>query len=95
MRLSTPGNFEILQYLDEHGRNVAANIHVGIDKSRGYVNSELPKLNDQGLVRKIGPNPNSGLYEMTAKGRAALKHREKYGHDDVDFEALVEQELDS
>lgn len=95
MRLSAPGNFDILQYLDDNGRNVAANIHLGIGKSRGYVNSELGKLEHEGLVRKIGPHEQSGLYEITDKGRAVLKHRDKYGRDDVDFDALVEQELDS
>ena len=93
MKLTTPGDFKILQYLADHGRNVAGNIHLEIDRSRGYVNSELGKLEDHDLVTKIGPNPQSGLYEITDKGRAVLKHQAKYGRDDVDFDALIEDEL--
>lgn len=52
-------------------------------------------LLDYGLVRKIGPYENSGLYELTEKGQIAVKHRETYYEDGVDFDTLVERELAS
>ena len=93
MQLSVPTDFDILEALED-GRNVPGNIALELDKSRGYVRSQLPHLRDYGLVRKIGPLESSGLYELTEKGRLAYQHREKYGHDDIDFEAFLREQLD-
>lgn len=93
MRLADPGDFKILEYLQD-GRNVAGNIHLDIDVTRGYVNSELPKLADYGLVRKIGPNPNSGLYELTEKGELAIEYRHVYHQEDIDFNEFLEKKLE-
>lgn len=94
MKLQRPTDFLILERLSEGGRNVAANVALEIDKSRSHVNVRLPILQDYGLVEKIGPAENSGLYEITAKGRAALEHRDEYGSEGVDFDELVADELD-
>ena len=95
MKLQRPTDFLILQYLADGGRNVASNVALEIDKSRSHINVRLPILEDYGLVEKIGPAENSGLYEITPKGRIVLSHREKYDTPDLDFDALIEQELDA
>jgi DNA-binding HxlR family transcriptional regulator len=92
VKLSRPADFDILQALDGTGRNVARNLQHHIDASRKHINNRLPQLEDYGLVKKIGPDEDSGLYEITEKGRVALKHRKKYDEVD-DFEALVERKL--
>lgn len=87
-----PIDFSILDRLTE-GRNVAGNLYMELDSARPYVNERLGQLADYGLVRRIGPNENVGLYEITEMGRVALEHREEYKEVD-DFEALIESELD-
>lgn len=90
MRLTQPTDFEILEALGEHGRNVAANLALHLDRDRAYFNSRMPHLLDHGLVKKIGPADSSGLYQLTDRGRAAIKHRGAY--DDVgpdEFETIV------
>jgi predicted transcriptional regulator len=93
MRLTVPTDFEILQILANGRRNNAINIAAHLDKNRAYVNTRLPVLADYGLLNRVGPAPNSGLYENTEKGRIAASHREEYQDDDVDFEALIERQL--
>jgi len=90
----TPADFEVLAVLHD-GRNLAANIAAEIGKSRKYINRRMGYLLDYGLVEKVGPVDDSGLYELTEKGRVAYKHRAAYhDDDDVDFEALLEHELE-
>lgn len=93
MRLTVPTDFEILQILSNGRRNNAINIAVHLDKNRSYVNTRLPVLADYGLLERVGPSPNSGLYEITERGRIAASHREEYEDDTVDFEALIERKL--
>ncbi len=94
VKLRQPTDFLILEALERHGRNVAPNLAELIDKSRKNINTRLPVLNDYGLVRKIGPSNNSGLYEITEKGCVVLQVRDRY--DEVeDFDALVERRLES
>jgi len=90
--LLRPLDFALLEELTE-GRNVGANLHIILDASRPYTNERLSLLADYGLVRRIGPNENVGLYEITPLGRAALEHRKEYGEVD-DFEALIEDAVD-
>lgn len=90
MKLAPPTDFDVLDVLSDGKRNTAANIAIEIDRDRAYINTRLPILADYGLIERIGPAPNSGLYEITEKGRTALAHRDAYGNDDVDFEALFE-----
>lgn len=95
MKLASPTDFDILESLSDGKRNTAANIAIDIDRDRAYINTRLPLLADHGLLERIGPAPNSGLYEITPKGWVAARHREAYHDDDTDFEALLESELDS
>ena len=86
--LLRPLDFALLDELTE-GRNVGANLHVLVDASSPYTLERLSQLADYGLVRRVGPNENVGLYEITPLGEAALAHREEYGEVD-DFDALIE-----
>lgn len=95
VKLQRPTDFLILKYLDDEGRNVAPNIAEAIGKSRSHVNVRLPMLEDYGLVRKIGPAKNSGLYEINESGRAALRHEDSYGVEGVDFEELIREDIES
>lgn len=94
MKLASPTDFDILDALSDGKRNTAANLAIELDRDRAYINTRLPILADYGLIERIGPAPNSGLYEITDKGRAALKHRDAYRDDDRDFEALLEREVE-
>ncbi|OYR53285.1 phage repressor protein [Halorubrum sp. E3] len=93
MRLTVPTDFEILQILSNGRRNNAINIAAHLDKNRSYINTRLPVLADYDLLDRVGPAPNSGLYEITERGRIAASHREEYEDDDIDFEALIDREL--
>ena len=93
MKLAVPTDFEVLKALSGGRRNNAVNISHIIDKNRAYINTRLPILADYGLVERVGPAPNSGLYEITEKGRIVLEHRDAYERDDGDFEALVDEKL--
>jgi len=92
VKLRQPTDFLILEALHEHGRNVAPNLAEHIDKSRKNINTRLPVLDDYGLVDKVGPSPNSGLYELSEKGLIVKDLREEYNTVD-DFDGLVEQRL--
>ena len=95
MKLAVPTDFEILEALSDGKRNTAANLSYILDKDRSYINTRLPVLADYGLVERIGPAPNSGLYEITERGLVVLDLEESYREEDVDFDALVESELES
>jgi hypothetical protein len=94
MRLSTPVDFEILNALSNGRRNTAANLSEIIDRNRSYINTRLPVLADYGLLTRVGPAENSGLYEITEKGLVAAANREAYARDDVDFDELVERKVE-
>jgi len=93
MRLVQPTDFEILHALSDGYRNTAANIAHIIDKNRAYINTRLPVLADYGLVSRVGPAPNSGLYVITEKGKVALSNRELYNVDEDEFEALLSMSI--
>lgn len=93
MKLASPTDFDILEALSDGKRNTAANIALEIDRDRAYINTRLPLLADHGLLERIGPAPNSGLYEITPRGQAVIKHRSAYGEETTDFEALVDEEV--
>lgn len=95
MKLVDPTDFEILEVLDETGRNTAKNLSVILQKDRSYINTRLSRLAANELVTRIGPANNSGLYELTARGDVVLDHWVAGGDTDADFEALIEEELDS
>lgn len=95
VKLQRPTDFLVLEVLDEKGRNVAPNIALEIDKSRSHVNVRLPILEDYGLVKKIGPSEQSGLYEITPEGRVALRNRDRYDEEGTDFGEVIRAELDA
>jgi len=74
VRLVDPTDFQILEALSDGRRNIAANIAIELDKDRAYVNTRLPELEDYGLIERIGPAQNSGLYEITDEGRETLEN---------------------
>jgi len=91
VRLTQPTDFEILEALNEYGRNVAANLALHLDRDRAYLNSRIPHLLDHSLVEKIGPSDSSRPYELTDRGRTAINYRDAYG--DVgpnEFEMIVD-----
>ncbi len=92
MKLRQPTDFLILEALQLYGRNVAPNLAAHIDKSRKNINTRLPVLLDYGLVDKIGPSDNSGLYEVTEKGVVVLQLRDAYNEVE-DFDGLVDRRL--
>lgn len=94
MKLAVPTDFEILEALDDRKRNTAANLSYILDKDRSYINTRLPVLADYDLVERIGPAPNSGLYEITDNGLVVIDLREEYENEEVDFDALVAEELE-
>ena len=89
MRLVSPTDFDILAAMSDGRRNNAINLAAMLDRNRSYINTRLPILLDYGLVERVGPAPNSGLYEITPKGRAVVEHRDSYDEPDVDFNALM------
>lgn len=93
MHLVEPTDFEILEVMYAGGgkRNTAANVSHLLDKDRAYVNTRFPALADHGLLEKIGPARNSGLYEITEKGDLVVEHQQKYRDDENDFEAFIEE----
>ncbi|GGL47658.1 winged helix-turn-helix domain-containing protein [Halocalculus aciditolerans] len=94
LRLVEPTDFEILAFLDEHGRNNAVNVAAAIDRDRSYINTRLSELKRQDLLDHVGPAPNSGLYELNDRGEAAVEHRDRHGDPDVDFLCLVDAATD-
>ncbi|MFC6874849.1 ArsR family transcriptional regulator [Halobellus marinus] len=94
MKLAVPTDFDILDALSDGRRNTAVNLSHLINKNRSYINTRLPVLADYGLVERVGPAPNSGLYEIIEKGRIVAANRDAYERDDLDFEAFVAAELD-
>lgn len=92
MKLTSPTDFEILEALSDEKRNNAANLSYELDKNRSYINTRLPVLADYGLVERVGPAPNSGLYEITDRGGAAAELREQYG--EGDFDEQIDEHLE-
>lgn len=91
MKLVQPTDFEILNELADGNRNVAANLALELDKDRAYINTRLPKLDDYRLIKRIGPSPKAGLYEITQKGKSVVEHQDAYNNSETDFESLIEK----
>lgn len=94
MKLAVPTDFEVLEALSDGKRNNAVNISHILDKNRAYINTRLPVLADYGLVERVGPAPNSGLYEITEKGQVVVEYRGVYEEDVEDFDEFVESKLE-
>jgi predicted transcriptional regulator len=84
-RLTQPTDFQVLEALSDGERDTAANIGERINKDRKYINTRLPLLADYQLIQKIGPSENSGLYQITPLGVAAIKKRTLYDEDRNQF----------
>ena len=93
MKLARPTDIEILDALADGRRNTAANLAYHLDKDRSYINTRLPVLTDYGLLDRVGPAPNSGLYEITEKGTLVVEHQDKLDDETVDFDAFIEEEM--
>jgi predicted transcriptional regulator len=90
MRLVEPTDFLILGAFEKTGRNTAPNIAIHIDKNKDYINTRLPQLANDGYLEKIGPAENSGLYEITEKGRLAVEHWDIHTTDRDRFHEIVD-----
>lgn len=95
MRLAEPTDFEILEALTDGKRNTAANLSYILDKDRSYINTRLPILADYKLVERVGPAPNSGLYEITERGVEVIDIRETAAEPEVDFDARLADRMES
>jgi len=91
IRLTTPTDFHILNALSDGERDTTANIASQIDKERGYLNTRLPALADFELLRKIGPHANSGLYQITPLGVAAMQRQSLYETNREQFEVSIHE----
>lgn len=77
MQLTRSIDFTLLKALED-GRNLAVNLSIEIGLDCARTNTRLSYLEDHGLVKKIGPTKDLGLYELTARGKAAIKYRDVY-----------------
>lgn len=93
MRLTLPTDFDILRALSDEKRNNAINIASKLDRNRSYINTRLPVLADFGLLERVGPASNSGLYVITEKGKLVAEHQEAYEDDSIDFEIFIQDRL--
>ena len=89
IRLTQPTDFLILDALSDGKRDTASNIAKQIDKKRSYINTRLPILADYNLIRKIGPDKSSGLYQITPLGVAAVQKQALYNQDQEQFDAAI------
>lgn len=93
MQLVDPTDYAILAFLATRGRNNAVNLAAGLDYDRSYVNTRLRALAAAEYIDRVGPAANSGLYEITDRGRAKLASWTRYDADelaDLTFETLVD-----
>lgn len=90
MKLTDPTDYQILGTLEEHGRNTGQNLALLMDRDRSYLNAQLTKLAGAGLLRKIGPAKNSGLYEITEEGKQVYQYWETYGAYEGNHQELLE-----
>jgi predicted transcriptional regulator len=91
MRLVQPTDFDILEALSAGKRNNAVNIAAITEHDRSYINTRLPILADYGLIERVGPASNSGLYVITELGKSAAENRDKYSKSKDNFERLLNE----
>lgn len=94
MKLVSPTDFQILEFLRKHGRNNAVNLAAALERDSDYIDTRLRTLANEGLVERIGPAENSGLYDITEYGRAAIVYRDAFEHERIDFETVIEDAID-
>lgn len=94
MRLHLPVDLEILREMADGRRQTAKNLSAILERDNNYVNNRVVQLEGNGLLEKIGPAENSGLYEITAEGHRALRFQEMYDHGiGFEFGQFVKGEL--
>lgn len=76
MSSTTSTDRRILKVLSTEGRNNGANIAAILDQNRPYINARLCVLAQEDYVKRVGPAPNSGLYELTPAGRDKVEARQ-------------------
>jgi predicted transcriptional regulator len=93
MQLTIPTDLELLIELSDKKRNTAANLSDILDIDRAYINTELSSLEDYGLLNKVGPHPESGVYEITEKGLQvkAIAMASSKPVSDIDYESKIEE----
>mgnify|MGYP005845148319 CR=1 FL=1 len=94
MELTEPTDFDVLAAFRD-GRNVGANVALELGLEPASVTTRLSRLVEHGLLARVGPSEQSGLYELTKRGEAALVYRDHYtdlGRDR--FEAVVSDAAD-
>lgn len=89
MKLVQPTDFEILDALSDGQRNNAVNIAETLGRDRSYINTRLPQLAEYNLIESVGPANNSGLYQITQKGKRAIQYRHKYKEKADTFESML------
>lgn len=95
LKLVLPTDFEILEEMCDGNRQTAPNLAALLDRQRQYMNDRLSALAGYGLVEKVGPSDRSGMYTITKRGLAALKHKDEYSHDQAhEFAKIVQRTAD-
>lgn len=89
--LVEPTDFLILESLADCERNGAVNLSQELDMDRSYVNTQLSVLADHELIERIGPAQNSGIYQITPLGVAALRHQSLYSTNPEQFESKIHE----
>ena len=72
MSAITSTDRRILEALATEDRNNAVNIAAILDQNRPYINTRLAVLARKGYVERVGPAPNSGLYELAPAGQKEI-----------------------
>lgn len=92
--LSPKIDFSILSAYADGEQDLPANVAERIGADRGYVNTRFSGLADYGLLTRVGPAENTGLYRITARGVAALELRDAYRDPDIpdnEFDDMVDE----
>lgn len=94
MKIRLPTDIDIMDALSDGKRNTAANLAYLIDKERAYINTRLPVLADYGLVERVGPAPNSGLYVITSEGVSLLDTVREKQSEGTELRPAVDEALE-
>ena len=95
MKLVVPTDFDILAAMSDGKRQTATNVAAIIDRDSRYMNNRLAELAGHGLIEKVGPADQSGMYVITDRGLAALELRGEYHHGLApEFDAMIDEQID-
>jgi len=94
MRFKHPVEIEILREIADDRRQTSKNLAEIIGEDRNYVNNRVGALSGSGVLERVGPADNSGIYEITDMGHRALRFQDKYAHEHAfEFGQFVKGEL--